>query len=797
MRPVLPLLALACLLWSALLRAHDGDGVEAGHSQMGEAFDEGPRQAAYLMAGMPKIDFPITTPNPEAQRFFNQGIGQLHGFWYFEAERSFRQVAKLDPGNPMAAWGIAMANSSNEKRAREFAAHAATLAASADAKLSRREKLYLEALAKLHPGAAKVKDGKSEAPKAGSDADKNRHRDHVKALEQIIEEFPKDLEAKAFLVFKIWDNDQRFKISSHMAAEALAQQILAVNPLHPVQHARIHLWNHEADRRAIDAAGCSGQTSPGIAHMWHMSGHTYSELKRFADAAWQQEASARVDHAYMVRNRVLPDQIHNYAHNNEWLVRTLNHLGRVSEAVDLAKNMVELPRHPKFNSLSKATGKNAPSALSDSTDDANQKRSNSASFGRARLVDTLVTWELWDDLLALGDTHLEPTDLTDEQIRRLKALGTACFAKGDVEKGNVHLAELRDKLLKLKTQSDTDAAAAETKAREEKKNDKEIAEAGKKARESVKKDSDNLTKAIAELHLFELLAKDDLEAAQLVLDEVKGLSKERLSRIWLKLGDKEKAVKLAQEAADAAKEEVPELANLVDILNSAGKDEDAAKNFQKLRQLAAQADPDLPVFRRLEPLARRLNLHGDWRLPFVPATNTAPRPALDSLGPFRWHPSPAPDWNLTASDGTTISLKDFRGKPVLVIFYLGAGCSHCLEQLNTFAPFHARYQEAGIPIVAVSTDTVSGLKDTIAQSKESGGFPFPIVSNEAMDAFRAYRAFDDYENTALHGTFLLDAEGLVRWQDIGYEPFTEAEFLLNEAQRLLKLPAQTAHASAR
>jgi hypothetical protein len=38
---------------------------------------------------------------------------------------------------------------------------------------------------------------------------------------------------------------------------------------------------------------------------------------------------------------------------------------------------------------------------------------------------------------------------------------------------------------------------------------------------------------------------------------------------------------------------------------------------------------------------------------------------------------------------------------------------------------------------------------------------------------------------ALHGTFLIDEEGLVRWQDISYEPFMDTKFLLEEAKRLL------------
>ena len=69
------------------------------------------------------------------------------------------------------------------------------------------------------------------------------------------------------------------------------------------------------------AAARLGQTAPGIAHMWHMPGHIYSKAKRYQDAIWHQQASARVDHAHMMKHFLLPDQIHNYAHNNEWLSR--------------------------------------------------------------------------------------------------------------------------------------------------------------------------------------------------------------------------------------------------------------------------------------------------------------------------------------------------------------------------------------------------------------------------------------------------------------------------------------------
>src|SRR5438552_17494220 len=60
-----------------------------GHSVHGEAVNDGPRHAAPLMPGMGKARFPVTTKKPEAQAFMDQGVAQLHSFYYFESEPSF------------------------------------------------------------------------------------------------------------------------------------------------------------------------------------------------------------------------------------------------------------------------------------------------------------------------------------------------------------------------------------------------------------------------------------------------------------------------------------------------------------------------------------------------------------------------------------------------------------------------------------------------------------------------------------------------------------------------------------
>ena len=368
-------------------------GLPAGHSNHGEAFNEGPRQKAYLMGGTGNVTFPATCSKPVVQKFINQGVGQLHGFWFFEAERSFRQAAAIDPECAIAYWGMAMANINNEKRAKGFIA----LAVKRKDKVTERERLYIEAV--------------DAYVKAGSKKNKDRSRTYAKALERISYKYPDDIESKALLGLQLWGNRRKgLPIDSYLAVNALLEQVLAKNPMHPCHHFRIHLWDYEKPDKALNSAARCGQASPGIAHMWHMPGHIYSRLKRYEDACFQQEASARVDHAHMMRDRVLPDQIHNFAHNNEWLCRNLVYVGRVSDAVSLAKNMLELPRHPKYNTM---------------------KKSGSTRYGRMRLFQVLDTYEMWDEMISLaGTSYLEPTDDFKEQVKRERHLGRAYFRSG-------------------------------------------------------------------------------------------------------------------------------------------------------------------------------------------------------------------------------------------------------------------------------------------------------------------------------------------------------------------------------
>ena len=88
----------------------------------------------------------------------------------------------------------------------------------------------------------------------------------------------------------------------------------------------------------------------------------------------------------------------------------MNHVGRVRDAVDLAKNMITLPRHPRFNTLQKK---------------------GSAYYGRSRLFETLRRYELWDEMIELcHSNYLEPTDDFKEQVKRLRHFGCGLFSHG-------------------------------------------------------------------------------------------------------------------------------------------------------------------------------------------------------------------------------------------------------------------------------------------------------------------------------------------------------------------------------
>ena len=146
-------------------------------------------------------------------------------------------------------------------------------------------------------------------------------------------------------------------------------------------------------------------------------------------------------------------------------------------------------------------------------------------------------------------------------------------------------------------------------------------------------------------------------------------------------------------------------------------------------------------------------------------------------------PSPAPAWRLTDGTGKTVSLDQFKGRPVALIFYEGSGCLRCSIQLSNFAKRAREFADSGVALVAIGTDTPDQLKSALADLQDEGGFPFPLLSDAKLDVFKAYRSVD-FDDKPLHGTFLIDAQGRVRSRRISDLPFNDPALVLSEAKEL-------------
>ena len=735
--------------------------IPAGHSYHGEEFNEGPRQAAVLIGGTGNVHLPITTRHPEVQAFFDQGVGQLHGFWYFEAERSFRQAAALDPQCAMAYWGMAMANYSNLKRARGFIKKAMQRRQGVTA----RERRWIEL---LHRFLTSKADNRS------------RWTQLIRDLDALAVDFPQELEARAFLAWAIWAGRSASPIQSYVATDRVIQQVLDANPFHPVHHYRIHLWDYRRPQNALASAARCGQSAPAIAHMWHMPGHIYWRLRRYRDAAWHQEASARVDHAHMIRRRVMPYQIFNYAHNNEWLTRTLSKLGRAHDALALAKNMLELPRHPQKNRL--------------------ETFGSGAYYGQRRTLEVMERFEMWPEVVRLcHGSYLQDEGTVEQRSRRWRTLAIAYLEQGQRDRFHQVLQELEKTERQLEQELNRQLAQLRQKAASPKNdgNKDKADEALKQQEQQIRRRLDGqrrwIAQALGELRLRLALHQGKITAEGLKrLESYRAIPREHLARLMLRAGRRDRAEQLARAAASADPQDAVSQATLVEVLYALGKRQEAGRALRHLQQVAHSADLDVAPFNRITRLAPKLGASRNWPLPYVVPQDILKRPELSRLGPFRWFPTAAPSWTLPDDQGRQVSLADYRGKPVIVIFYLGYGCLHCAEQLEKFAPMTQQFAKHGIQLVAISTDTVEDLHKSHQRyaSKEDTGrrFPFPLLADPQLRVFRRYRCYDDFEKLALHGTFLIDAEGRVRWQDISYEPFMEAEFLLREARRLLAQP---------
>ncbi|RPF20698.1 peroxiredoxin [Myceligenerans xiligouense] len=122
---------------------------------------------------------------------------------------------------------------------------------------------------------------------------------------------------------------------------------------------------------------------------------------------------------------------------------------------------------------------------------------------------------------------------------------------------------------------------------------------------------------------------------------------------------------------------------------------------------------------------------------------------------------PAPDFTLPDTHGTPVHLADLRGQATLVVFYPFAFSGLCTSELCELRDNIEDFETVGVRLLAVSSDPVFALKAW----QEAEGFGFDLLSDfwPHGAVARAFGVFDEESGHALRGSFLVDADGIVRW----------------------------------
>jgi peroxiredoxin Q/BCP len=162
-------------------------------------------------------------------------------------------------------------------------------------------------------------------------------------------------------------------------------------------------------------------------------------------------------------------------------------------------------------------------------------------------------------------------------------------------------------------------------------------------------------------------------------------------------------------------------------------------------------------------------------LAFIQAAETQKQPAAGA---------PAPDFSLTTGDGSQVSLKDYRGKWVVLYFYPKDFTSGCTLEARNFQRDLAKYEEAGAVVLGVSVDTAQSHKDFCAKE----GLNFKLLADPDARISTEYGSVMDYkgEKLAARNTFIINPQGEIAKVYTGVKPADHSEHVLKDLAELKK-----------
>ncbi len=145
---------------------------------------------------------------------------------------------------------------------------------------------------------------------------------------------------------------------------------------------------------------------------------------------------------------------------------------------------------------------------------------------------------------------------------------------------------------------------------------------------------------------------------------------------------------------------------------------------------------------------------------------------------------PAPDFTLPSAEGGAVSLKDYKGKWVVLYFYPKDFTSGCTLEAHNFERDLAKYQNQSAIILGVSADTAQSHKDFCAKE----GLNFKLLADPELKAITAYGSAMEYDGVkmAARNTFLINPEGKIARVYMGVKPAVHSEEVLKDLAVLKK-----------
>ncbi len=250
---------------------------------------------------------PISSPNKEAQAFFNQGFQLTYAFAKPEAVRSFREAETRDPDCAICYWGEAWAWGSDlnwimgpDEAPFAFAAIQKAVAL-AEAHATPIERALIQAMA--------VRYVERFDPAKREDQD----RAYADAMKKVVDAYPDDLDAAVLYAEALFLLEPRagardIAKPSVQHIVGVLERALAKDIRHP---GACHLYVHvtEATSEPGRAAACAeflGRSIPGASHINHMPSHTWTQIGRWGDAvrasldAWHSDLKSLVGEAVAI-----------------------------------------------------------------------------------------------------------------------------------------------------------------------------------------------------------------------------------------------------------------------------------------------------------------------------------------------------------------------------------------------------------------------------------------------------------------------------------------------------------------